>query len=476
MTYTTKDLFEDCATRNKRVGATKPFASGTYSQVWDAVTRWVDSQLNSRRGASLQGFATITYRKTERGGTTASKSLEPVFLLHEGFSRSNMMATRRSAPTIKELTINEEMNFSKLAFVFMDGVPDMKKDTITSCWKSMVLRIGEVMKGGSEMRLDFGVGVLIARDRKVDFNFRASFQPVKSATPSAEPVRSPSSRSSVRCATESEGSAMDSSAQRHLSSRTSSHAPDLTTQPAMARFATEGSSATASRRTSNAGSAAGERGGSAAAPLPPAAASSDEGTANDLMVINKKRLTARSCALSDAETRQKVNVARQKREDERIEIAMRRQLAEGNAKAEGIHKENVQREYDLGQFLKKQIAEKHMKKTKETTERRSTKLECDAVTCIPSEKIDDQEDLRLAASRAQYAADLTKQILHKKMAMINDYEEDQVEHITRLERTTRELEETLSKRQGDRLQKQKQLSSAWKIQLGEKTKKRMHKV
>lgn len=116
-----------------------------------------------------------------------------------------------------------------------------------------------------------------------------------------------------------------------------------------------------------------------------------------------------------------------------------------------------------------------MKKTKETTERRSTKLECDAVTCIPSEKIDDQADLRLSASRAQYAADLTQQILHKKMAMINDYEEDQVEHITRLERTTKELEATLSKRQSDRLMKQKQLSSAWKIQLGEKSKK-MHKI
>lgn len=67
-----------------------------------------------------------------------------------------------------------------------------------------------------------------------------------------------------------------------------------------------------------------------------------------------------------------------------------------------------------------------MKKTKETSERRSTKLECDSVTCIPSEKIDDQADLRLSASRAQYAADLTQQILHKKMAMINDYEDDQV--------------------------------------------------
>ena len=129
---------------------------------------------------------------------------------------------------------------------------------------------------------------------------------------------------------------------------------------------------------------------------------------------------------------------------------------------------------DHAENSKKQIAEKQKKKTAALSERRSTKLECDAVTCIPSEKIDDQEDLRLAASRAQYAAELTKQILHKKMAMINDYEEDQVEHITRLERTTKELEETLSKRQGDRLMKQKQLSTAWKKQLGEKA--RTHKI
>lgn len=49
-----------------------------------------------------------------------------------------------------------------------------------------------------------------------------------------------------------------------------------------------------------------------------------------------------------------------KREDERIERDMRNQLAEGNAKAEGIYKETVQREHDLGQFLKKQIAEKQV--------------------------------------------------------------------------------------------------------------------
>ena len=84
MAYTTKELFEDCATRNQRVkGATKPFAIGTYAQVWDAVTRWVDSQLHSRRGASLQGFATLSYRKTERGGTTASQSLERLALAGE---------------------------------------------------------------------------------------------------------------------------------------------------------------------------------------------------------------------------------------------------------------------------------------------------------------------------------------------------------------------------------------------------------
>lgn len=477
MAYTTSQLFTDCATRNnKRLGAIKPFTSECYAKVWDAVTRWVNSQLSAKKGASLQGFATITYRKTERSST--SMSLSPVFLLHEGFSRGSMMATRRSAPTIKELTINEEMNFSKLAIMF---VGDIKKDTVSACWKNMVLRIGEVMKDGVEVRLDFGVGVMVARDNKVDFNFRPAFKQAAASTAVASEPSRPPPQTQVRLSKHQQVAldrAPAASAKvatpplagsvRHTPPPSSAASETRTgTQPVGDIFAADKNGASVDTEPTEAFIARGAA--EASAPT------SNGPRSDDAMLINKKTLTARSCALSDAETRQKVEEARKKREDDRIEREMRRRLAEGNAKAEGIHKECVQREHDLGQFLKKQIAEKQQKKTAALTERRSTKLECDAVTCIPSEKIDDEEDLRLAASRAQYAAELTKQILHKKMAMINDYEEDQVEHITRLERTTKELEETLSKRQGDRLMKQKQLSTAWKKQLGEKV-NRMHKI
>ena len=467
MAYSTTQLFADCATRNKRVGSTKPFTSECYGKVWDAVTRWIDSQLSSKKGASLQGFATISYRKTERSPN--SMSLSPVFLLHEGFSRGSMMATRRSAPTIKELAINEEMNFSKLSIMFV-GDADIKKDTVSACWKNMVLRIGEVMKAGVEVRLDFGVGVMVAKDNKVDFNFKSAFKQ-SNATATASATSQTAAMSAV-AATEMRLPKQQMGG--NASGTGSKMASASVSVSATPRSATPAASEKSSKSVKLAAGETVFGNGNGTSTQLVSAHTNGEVDTEPVMLINKKRLTARSCALSDAETRQKVEDARRKREDERIEHDMRRQLAEGNAKAEGIYKESVQREHDLGQFLKKQIAEKQQKKTAALSERRSTKLECDAVTCIPSEKIDDQEDLRLAASRAQYAAELTKQILHKKMAMINDYEEDQVEHITRLERTTKELEETLSKRQGDRLMKQKQLSTAWKKQLGEKA--RTHKI
>ena len=349
MVYNLSNLFHECATRSKRVGATKPLESDSYSLVWDAVTAWIESQLTSKRGASLHGFATVTYRKMAHSMPT-STSLQPVFLLHENFSRSSMMATRRSAPTIKELTINEEMNFSKLSLMYVKE--PLKKDTIASCWKNMVARIGEVMKAGIEMRLDFGIGTMIAKDNKVDFNFSGQFCGVtmnnnnnSSSSSGSENTSSKANVSkSVKNLSMMEGKSkpkkeMDifvNSSNATTTSGRGAPGDEAGSRP-------ESSKSTSTRKSSRASSIT--------------QANGDE---QNMITIQKKKLTARACALSDAETRQKVEEARMKREDERIERDMRNQLAEGNAKAEGIYKESVQREHDLGQFLKKQIAEKQV--------------------------------------------------------------------------------------------------------------------
>lgn len=314
MVYTLRDLFDDCATRNKRVGATKPFDSESYRLVWDAVTAWVESQLASKRGASLHGFATITYRKMARSimPMPSSFSLQPVFLLHENFSRSSMMATRRSAPTIKELTINEEMNFSKLALMYVKQA--LKKDTIASCWKNMVARIGEVMKAGVEMKLDFGVGVMIAKDNKVDFNFSAQFgKAITMHDNSSSSTKENSSNTTMQSlqmrtlsmndsndsfAESSSGAMRNGGSNNNINGRrdpfSNSDNQATTTSGRKLQSRELQTSSNNANMIDNNGMKVGD-----------SVAHSEEDN-EYMMTIKKKKLTARACALSDAETRQKV--------------------------------------------------------------------------------------------------------------------------------------------------------------------------
>eukprot|EP00959_Pyramimonas_sp_CCMP1952_P164395 3436775-Pyramimonas_sp.AAC.2 len=167
MTYTEKDLFRDAAAFGRRSG-NKETTELVYQDVWKAVLKWIQSQFTIRKGACLSGMCTLTFTKTTK--LSQERILRPMFVPVDSFVKANNLQWRglTQGDNIK----SEDINFAKIAIRFSGT---LNKDTTFTCTRHMFAQIGKVLSTGTEVDINFGVGSLVARDRKVDFQFASEW-------------------------------------------------------------------------------------------------------------------------------------------------------------------------------------------------------------------------------------------------------------------------------------------------------------
>jgi len=179
MTVDNAQLFRKAADAAKRFHKKEPLTEQTFGSVWRAVEAWVVSQFDMGKGASIPNFAKLVW-VAEPG--TASR-LQPMFVLMDAYARSYAMQCGRGAHLAS--TINrgwqgqpsEDMNFSKLAIRFSEG---LNKDVMFACMRILTSAIGDIIATGQVVEIKMGVGALKARDRKVEFVFDSQYAHGKS--------------------------------------------------------------------------------------------------------------------------------------------------------------------------------------------------------------------------------------------------------------------------------------------------------
>ncbi|KAK3243482.1 hypothetical protein CYMTET_46867 [Cymbomonas tetramitiformis] len=178
MTFTESTLFRDCALSGKKAG-NKEVTAETYQAVWKALQAWVESQFLIKKGCHITGMCSLTWR---RSGSSKEGLLRPAFVPVEAFIKSNNIQWRGLCPAPNELVSCEDINFAKIAIRFSQ---DLNKDMVFTCSRHMFSKIGSAIATGTDVKIDFKVGTLFGKDRKIDFAFSSEFSRAR-CTPSQD--------------------------------------------------------------------------------------------------------------------------------------------------------------------------------------------------------------------------------------------------------------------------------------------------
>eukprot|EP00899_Mesostigma_viride_P008710 jgi/Mesvir1/17840/Mv12928-RA.2 len=167
MPFTEKTLSEECA-RQKRRGESS-FDSATYDAVWHALLKVLETHFQAFKGISIPHLGKVTWRR-ETG--IRGSVLQPVFLLNEATARARGVSAGRAVPpSSSDLVIARDLNYAEVAIRY-SGLP---KDVVTSCCRHLMDTLWDAVASGQDVRVRLAVGVLAARERKVEFTFDGSY-------------------------------------------------------------------------------------------------------------------------------------------------------------------------------------------------------------------------------------------------------------------------------------------------------------
>mmetsp|Transcript_9453 Transcript_9453/g.25654 ORF Transcript_9453/g.25654 Transcript_9453/m.25654 type:complete len:138 (+) Transcript_9453:330-743(+) len=107
-------------------------------------------------------FARFAWRvESEKGD---SKLLRPIFILSESFGKSHNLRYKKGTPKLPGLVGCEDINYAKLAIRFTST---LSKDNVYTAMRDLVQKLGSTIADGRDVRVDFRVGRLVAKDKRV---------------------------------------------------------------------------------------------------------------------------------------------------------------------------------------------------------------------------------------------------------------------------------------------------------------------
>jgi len=184
MTYNEKNLARDCANKAKRAKL-KNADEATYKAVWESIIKWIEYQFQMKKGISIGNFLLLGYKREEQ--RLQGDIWKPCFYLFDSFIRSFAVSQSGAGLSAarKDLGSVEDINFAKVAIRFSEN---LNKDTVFTCTRHLINQIGDAISVGQEVKIDFGVGYLKAKDRKVDFCFDRSQVRQRDVEQESEPL------------------------------------------------------------------------------------------------------------------------------------------------------------------------------------------------------------------------------------------------------------------------------------------------
>jgi len=148
-----------------------------FDQLWHALNRWMKELLEEGRGVNVHNFARFSWQTHkpyigEKGKGRYAKQLRPSFELADSFVRQhNILLKAQKTPMPLETAPCEDINFTKLAIRFTDN---LSKDAMFSGMRDVLRILGRAIgatQTQTKVAIDFDVGTLFAKQRKVWFVF-----------------------------------------------------------------------------------------------------------------------------------------------------------------------------------------------------------------------------------------------------------------------------------------------------------------
>ena len=140
-----------------------------YEEIWMALNLWLRAVMEQGKGGHLPNFGTFCWEiDQEDHGKKKIRGKKPVFNLDDVMQREFSAKPWRRPIAHRLLTKHVEMNCTELAIRWSTI---LTKDLVFSGLRDMMARLRQVIKQGYKLKVRFGVGKLLVKERRVAFVF-----------------------------------------------------------------------------------------------------------------------------------------------------------------------------------------------------------------------------------------------------------------------------------------------------------------
>lgn len=162
MAYSLDNLINDCANKKSRTDLPMKEKKKVLGEVWEAFNLWIDSQFEKGKGVNIATFGKLTWEVTEKS-ITGEEKRRPYFKLAETYCRGNGIPFKKQLKG-SALAKAAEINYSILAIRFSQS---LTKDQVFTGLRDLLQQLGQVIGSGRKVSIQFHVGKLVAKERKV---------------------------------------------------------------------------------------------------------------------------------------------------------------------------------------------------------------------------------------------------------------------------------------------------------------------
>ena len=175
MVYNLKRLLSDCSKRKWRIRRLKKNVPDDKEKVleecWAALNLWILSSLEKGKGANIPNFCRFSWEIVyDYEGKV--KKYKPNFKLADSFCRAYGVKNWK-AKTPADTTTPLDINFTEIA-IRWSAV--LTKDMAFAGLRDIFQRLGQILSSGRPVKIRFGCGKFLSKDRKIAFVFDQDLQ------------------------------------------------------------------------------------------------------------------------------------------------------------------------------------------------------------------------------------------------------------------------------------------------------------
>ena len=152
--------------------ASHPIVQANYTMdeiksVWRGITSFLEESLSAGKAVNIQNLGLFTFRleKIDTGNKGLKVIRTPQFVVSERFTRSNNIRSSKT-PSVSQGVPTIQLNASSIAMKC-----GLSRDVVAQAQKDIIVALGDNIRSGKSVSLDFGIGRLQGRAGNVSFQF-----------------------------------------------------------------------------------------------------------------------------------------------------------------------------------------------------------------------------------------------------------------------------------------------------------------